>query len=68
MLREEKHLGVPQILFQGRSSSAMLLKCSSQAGISTDRDLSAFPGSRGEGWHGMPLQGLIPAPPTALPD
>lgn len=57
VLQREKHLGVPQILFQGRNSSAMLQKSSSQVGISTDRGLSAFPGRRGDGWHGMPVQG-----------
>lgn len=47
MLQREKHLAEPQILFQGRKSSAVLQKSSSQAGISADRGLSAFPGCRG---------------------
>lgn len=67
MLQREKHLAEPQILFQGRKSSAVLQKSSSQAGISADRGLSASRGVE-EGWRGMPVQGLVPASPAALPD
>lgn len=67
MLRREKHLGVPRIPFQGRNSSVMLQKSSSQVGISADRGLSAFPGCGGEGWHGMPVLGADSSFPRCPP-